>query len=262
MSTARIKGAFSRYVTKRAYRRYFRVVAATTPQLLDHVYRIRYSVYCEELGYESKNKFPDGREKDAYDDHSLHCLLMHRPSRQYIGCVRLVLAPPTDNRTPFPFELACLGRLHDGVMESELGHRERYGEISRLAVISRFRRRKGEYETPAAIGEEEMERSREERRITPYVALCLSLGSAAMGLACGLSGVFALMEPKLERHLRNQGIGFRKIGESVDYRGLRIPFFITREDLFASLPPAGLALLEEIQDDLDRTLPGVIRDAG
>lgn len=258
-----IKGAFSRYVTKRAYRRYFRVVAANTPELLDTVYRIRYAVYCQELAYENKDDFPDGREKDAYDDHSLHCLLLHRPSGQYIGCIRLVLAPQENNRAPFPFELACRDQLYDGIMESELGHREQFGEISRLAVVSRFRRRKGEYETPAAIGEEELERSREERRITPYVALCLSLGAAAMGLSYGLSGVFALMEPRLERHLRNQGIGFRKIGKPVEYRGLRIPFFITREDLYASLPPSGLALLEIIQEDLAAALLGdCIRDAG
>ncbi len=262
MSTGRIKGAFSRYVTKRAYRRYFSVVAANTPELLDAVYRIRYSVYCEELGYESKDEFPDRRENDAYDDRSLHCLLLHRPSGEYIGCVRLVLAPPDNSRAPFPFELACRDQLYNGIMESELAHREQFGEISRLAVVSKFRRRKGEYETPDAIGEEELERSREERRIAPYVALCLSLGAAAMGLSCGLSGVFALMEPRLEKHLRNQGIDFRQIGESIDYRGLRIPFFITREDLYASLPPSGLALLDVIQEDLDKTFPRYIQDAG
>lgn len=263
MSARGIKGAFSRFVTKRAYRRYFRVLAADTQEFLDAVYRIRYGVYCEELGYENKDQFPDGREKDEYDDHSLHCLLMHRPSGQYIGCVRLVLAPQKDSRTPFPFELACRDQLYNGIMESELAHREQFGEISRLAVVSRFRRRKGEYVTPAAIGEEELERSREERRIAPYVALCLSLGAAAMGLSCGLRGVFALMEPRLERHLRNQGIGFRQIGQKVDYRGLRIPFFITREDLYAGLPPSGWALLEVIQEDLAEALSGYgIRHAG
>jgi N-acyl amino acid synthase of PEP-CTERM/exosortase system len=235
---------------RRAFRHYFRVVPATSVQLRDAVYRIRYAVYCEELGWEPKAQFPDGREKDAYDDRALHCLLQHRPSGRYIGCVRLVLVQPSDSGAAFPFERVCGDRLYPDAMAPLAARREELGEISRLAVISQFRRRRGEQGTPEGMPAEEPSRRETERRMAPHVALCLSLAAAASGLRCGLTGVFALMEPRLRKRLGAFGFHFQQIGEPVPHRGLRIPYFISRDDLYAGLPPAGRALLEVIDEDL------------
>lgn len=251
-----IKRAFQHYFIKRAFRRYFRVIAADTAELRDEVFRIRYAVYCEELGYENKDDFPDGKERDAYDDYSRHCLLLHRPSNRYVGCVRLVLPPPDDPQSPFPFEQVCESNLYRHMVDPGALKREQFGEISRLAVVSQFRRRSGEYQSPRALGSEEPERRNADRRVTPHVALCLSMAAAATGLACGLTGVFALMEPRLNKRLASFGIRFQQVGEPVEHRGPRTPFFITRDELYAGLPPMGRALLEVIQEDLSRGVKG------
>lgn len=251
MKPVPFKRAFQHYFIKRAFRRYFRIVAADSPPLRDEVFRIRYAVYCEELGYENKDEFPDGKERDTYDDYSRHCLLLHRPSNRYVGCVRLVLPAPDDPQSPFPFERVCEGGLYTDIVDPRTLQRERFGEISRLAVVSRFRRRSGEYQSPRALGSEAPDRQRRaDRRVTPHVALCLSLAAAATGIACGLTGVFALMEPRLNKRLESFGIRFQQVGDPVEHRGLRTPFFITRDDLYAGLPLVGRALLEAIQEDL------------
>ncbi len=55
------------------FSKYFRINAALDEDLKDEVFRIRHSVYCEDLQFESMR--PDGREIDHYDAHSVHCLL-------------------------------------------------------------------------------------------------------------------------------------------------------------------------------------------
>ena len=88
---------------------------------------------------------------------------------------------------------------------------------------------------------------------TPWIALGLYLSAAAVGLIKGLDGVFALMEPRLARRLGSYGIRFQQVGDPVEHRGERAPFFISREDLYAGVPPPVRGLLEVIEADLRHT---------
>ena len=63
-----------------AYRRYFEVLPATTPAALESVHRLRYQVYVVENPFEDPNDHADGIERDAFDEHAAHCLLIHRPT--------------------------------------------------------------------------------------------------------------------------------------------------------------------------------------
>jgi N-acyl amino acid synthase of PEP-CTERM/exosortase system len=74
------------------YRRFFKVVPATTDALRAENYRIRHQVYCRELGFEPVR--PDGLESDAFDAQSVHCLVQSVSTGEYVGCARLVLAKP------------------------------------------------------------------------------------------------------------------------------------------------------------------------
>src|SRR5690606_22447751 len=74
------------------------------------------------------------------------------PSDTFAGCVRLVLpATPSD---PLPFERLCAGHMYDDVLEELVPDRRKVGEISRLAVRSNFRRRRGEKNLPEGVVEE------------------------------------------------------------------------------------------------------------
>lgn len=234
-----------------AFERYFEVVPAVAPELVDSVYRIRYEVYCRELHYEREDAFPDGREMGPDDAHSIHCLLRHRPSGTFAGCVRLVMNDPADLQSRLPFERYCLHSLQRDIIDPEKLRRDSFGEISRLAVVSRFRRRTGEQGTAHAVAEDLPNPSRDERRVFPHIALGLYLAAAAMGLRAGLDAVFVMMEPRLARHLRRYGIVFTQAGDVINYHGQRGPFFITRESLYSNLEPDVRDLLDLIHGALD-----------
>src|SRR5690554_4311475 len=51
---------------------------AITPFEKERVYRLRYEVYCDELGYEKPADSSNKLEYDVYDQHSIHCLIEHR----------------------------------------------------------------------------------------------------------------------------------------------------------------------------------------
>jgi len=231
---------------------HFSVVPAITEQLIKTVYGIRHQVYCEELGYEEQRS--NHLEFDEYDLHSLHCLLYHKASKAYIGCVRLVLA---DNASPsgqFPFEQVCRGKINPDFTLLNDQPRSRFGEISRLAIISDFRRRSGEADKPDGGSDSVDSTGNDERRRFPSVALGLYVAITAMGLEQGLDGVFAMMEPRLARQLRRFGFYFEQIGDAVEHRGMRGPFFISREALFDNLKPELLELLNNIQKGISKDI--------
>lgn len=207
------------------------------------VYRIRYEVYCDELGFENADEFPDGLEKDAFDDRSHHCLLQHRRTGAYAGCVRLVMPRQNHPQSPLPFERPCAGSLHRELVSPLLNRRHSIGELSRLAVPETFRRRADDARSPLgnfATPDFEPDLQRQ----YPFIPLGLYLACSAIGVMAGLDGVFAMMEPRLARHLRRFGIIFQQMGGVVDYHGPRAAFYISRETLLTYLEPEVKKLLD------------------
>ena len=232
------------------YREFFKLVPANTDDLKKEVFRIRYSVYCTDLGWEESSNFPHKMEIDDFDQRSRHCLLLHCNSNTYAGCVRLVLADANLNRPAIPLQLHCPNALNPNILDVDSLPRDSFGEISRLAIRKEFRRRAGENKTPDGMGKQLFSMQQSDKRRFPHIALGLYLGAASVGISSGLHSVFAMMEPRLARHLRLTGIHFRKVGEVVDYHGPRAPFHITRDELFKNLRPELLSLLEAIEEDL------------
>jgi N-acyl amino acid synthase of PEP-CTERM/exosortase system len=212
----------------------FRVVVADSPALRDEVYRIRYQVYCKEMRTEREEQFPDGREYDKFDEFSEHCLLLHRPSGSYAGCVRLVYSD-SGSSPSLPFEEPCRDSLYPSIREEVLSRRGTFGEISRLAVPAEFRRRKDEQGMPIPLPPKDpsvqQPDQRERRYQSSHITMGLFLAAASMGLIRGMSGVFAVMEPRLSRYLRQVGLEFEQVGDEVEYHGKRAAYYITREGL-------------------------------
>ena len=72
-----------------------------------------------------------------------------------------------------------------------------------------------------------------------------------IGLNQGLDGVFAMMEPRLARQLRRFGLLFQQVGAEVEHRGIRAPFFISRDKIFNNLKPECRVLLDNIQNQFN-----------
>jgi N-acyl amino acid synthase of PEP-CTERM/exosortase system len=212
------------------------------------VHRLRYAVYCEELRYEEPSAFPDGMERDGHDDDSLFALLRHRATDRPVACVRLIV-DAHGRGAPFPFEHACAGRIDHRQIDLTTLDRSRCGEISRLAIHQDFRRRRGEWQTPEAVGDPDDQVGGQRRY--PLLPMSLFLAAAALAMNRGLEQVFVMMEPRLARLLSSCGIRFELVGEVVEYHGLRGPFRISHDALTAGLPPDGRDLL----DAMRRRLP-------
>lgn len=224
------------------FQAHFDIVPADQEHLLDKVYRIRHQVYCEELGFEPHRT--NQLEHDEFDKSAIHCLLLHKPSQTYVGCVRLVLA---DSRAPelgFPFEQVC-GSSPRWAFD-RVG-RKSYGEISRLAITANFRRPRNWAGALDGVHPLLDAQDEEARRLFPSIAVGLYLAVAAMGLNHGLDGVFAMMEPKLARQLSRFGIFCEQAGDAVEHRGTRVPYFISSHSLLGNLKLECRTLLGKIQ---------------
>jgi len=235
-----------------SFAKYFRVVLANSPALQDEVFRVRFKVYCMEMRTEPQERFLDGREYDAFDEFAAHCLLQHRSSGLYAGCVRLVYSDPV--KSPLlPVEAFCGDSLFPHIASAVLPNRGSYGEISRLAVPAEFRRRSGEQNTAIPmtldVGEAPHSGDRRERSL---ITMGLFLAATALGLIRGLDGVFAMMEPRLARYLKQFGLEFAQVGNVVEYHGQRAAHYITKDGL--KLHGDVAALLDHIAAEINQQL--------
>ena len=222
---------------------HFEVVPVRDAATRREVFRLRFSVYCEELAYEDVDAFPDGEEHDAFDEDSGFALLRHRATGRAAGCVRLIVT--THNpELHFPFEGVCAGRLDPEFNDPESFDRTQVGEISRLAIHQDFRRRKGESHTPE--GASEPKSHVDGNRRYPLIAMGLFLSAAALAMNSGLEQVVVMMEPRLARLLAACGIRFTPVGEVIDHHGRRGPYQICPADLHQTLPPDSLELLRTL----------------
>ncbi|AHK80773.1 hypothetical protein M911_13930 [Ectothiorhodospira haloalkaliphila] len=110
----------------------YEVVVADTREMRRIHHRLRYQVYCLETGYEDPAAFPDGMERDEWDEYSIPFLVRHRPSGEWIGTMRLI--PSLDGRLPIFNLMGCApGADHAGGAGA--------WEISRVCIPSVYRRK-------------------------------------------------------------------------------------------------------------------------
>lgn len=200
--------------------RYFELAQADTPELVQQAHAIRYRVYCLETGFESASENADGLERDTYDAHSIHGLLMHRTSGLAVGTVRLVL--PLADAPESSFAVQAVSD-HPAVQNSTAFPVRTTAEISRFCISREFRRRATdtlydqEGTEPTAVDDGS------ERRSGPLMRLGLMQAIVRMSAAHGMTHWCAVMEPKLLRMMEAMGVHFHPLGPLVNYHGLRQP---------------------------------------
>lgn len=240
-----------------SFHHYFSVALALTPEQKQAAFRIRYRVYCEEFRYEPTDRFPDQLETDEYDAHALNCLIIHRRSGMPAGCVRVVPALGSEHEWPLPFEKHIAESLDQAYIRNLHLPRETICEVSRLAVDGAFRRRAGEQAT--RFGEvDAMDLSHPEKRTFGLIAVAAFLAATAVTDLSGRTNVFAVMEPFLPRLLKRSGILFHKVGEDVEYHGLRAPYFgqtrTTIAEMIPELKDFYLSIYDAIADTYNREI--------
>jgi len=212
------------------FRKYFQAIPALDEDLRRSAYRIRHAVYCEELGYEPVRA--DRIETDEFDARSVHCLLKTLGG-DFVGCVRLVLTDAADRTSLLPFERLCASSLDRTAVDPARLDRSRIAEVSRLAVVSRYRRRRGEDKVPVAINESDF--GTPERPRFPYLAMGLYLGMLAQARHHGVETLFMLTDRRLAKQLSRLGATMRTIGEPIQHRGLRYPSMMSVAEVIDGL---------------------------
>ena len=207
-----------------AFDEYFEVITADSPELLEEVFRLRYTVMCIEKrlpGFEPLH-YPDGLETDDYDRHSHHILLKHRPSGSFIGGARLIFPDPSNPGKPFPVEQHT--QIDSALIDTSKLSRQHTVEISRFIVLGEFSRRREERRrsAPWAVGEE---REPSNRRRFPHPMLAIVVGIMRLGVRQGVTHWLSAMEPALNRLLSLYGLQLDPIGPLADYHGPCRPYY-------------------------------------
>jgi N-acyl amino acid synthase of PEP-CTERM/exosortase system len=202
------------------FERYFEVIEADTPDLVEKAHAIRYRVYCEETHFLTAAKDANGLEKDNFDAHSVHALLMHRKSGQPVGTVRLVL--PLADAPTRSFSIQAV--TEEPVIKNATAFPLlATAEISRFCIERQFRRRATDTLYDQEGNEPTASENPAERRSGPLMRLGLMQAIVSMSVRRGMTHWCAVMEPTLLRMLQAMGIAFTPIGPLVDYHGLRQP---------------------------------------
>ena len=220
----------------------FQVVPALNDTLKDEVYRLRHSVYCEDLHWEPLR--PDGREIDAYDAQSIALIMKHIGTGEYIGCARLVRPSVEDPAALLPFESFCRESLDSAIFDFAAAPRDKVAEVSRLAIIAKYRRRQGEAPKPVPVSGSDFGTERVPR--FPYILVGLYLGVVAIAKLRGIETLFVLTEPRLAGHFRRLGVEIRQIGKPVEHRGMRVPSVMSVSDIIIGLNPYVRPIYDEI----------------
>jgi len=230
-----------------AFLNYFDIDLVANQAERDRIARLRYRVYCEEFGYEPAENFPDGRETDRFDEHSVHTIITHRGSGETAGCVRMICA--TEEHT-LPLENYCLENVFVDYLEPLNEERQRVCEVSRLAVDPAFRRRPGERHT--RLGEfDAMDCCHQEQRTFSLISIAAVLAGFAMSSLTDRTRIYTMMEANLPRLLRRAGILMQEAGNTMEYHGQRSPYFITTDLALDNMREDLLLMYEAIYARLD-----------
>ena len=236
-----ISSHFSTYLTP---------MIACEAALKHEVFKIRHSVYCDELGFEKPNQLEE--EKDEFDDYAQYCLIHHDKSQLFAGTVRIVT--PKESTHLLPIEKYCVNSITNKALAPSQFNREDVCEVSRLAVPQMFRRRQIDKFQGAGVGViNQSTYSETELRCFPFIAVGLYLAAASMALENQIKHAYVMMEPRLARSMSFVGIKFEQIGPVINYHGKRAPYYINQSLLNDNLTVGFSKMLRDIQSELRKS---------
>lgn len=232
------------------FKQYFEIVPAYSSKLKDEVYRLRHKVYCEDLKYEPIQS--DKREIDEHDSYSLHLLMRSVKTNEFVGCTRIVHPHRGNRQYPLPFEVVCSGMLDRSIMDPILLQRDSMAEVSRLAVISSYRRRKDEAKQAISISDDDFGTSKQPR--FPFIPVGLYLGTIELARINGIATLFVLAEQRQITHFSKLGVKLHVVGKPVEHRGPRVPAVMNVKDIILNMRTFFRPLYQTIAADIKKNI--------
>lgn len=204
-------------------------------------FRLRHKIYCQELAYEPASGANSDQEYDCYDKHALHVTIIDKSCNEAVACVRLVLA---SEQHRLPLEDHCHESLYWPQVEV-LQQRSKVAELSRLVVVPEFRT-----ELASLTGD----------RLAFLPAQMAYLSGIALAELMGKVTVFAMMEPLLPRLLRRTGIHTQRVGDPIEYHGLRCAYSLQPQGLANLLRADTGRIYDKLKEVLAHQLTGVVSE--
>lgn len=189
---------------------------------MDQSHQLRYRVYCVERGFLNPDDYPDQRERDEFDRHSLHLGVVDGEG-SLLATARLVKV----NMAGLPLFRHC--QIY--ARESELYHdTTRVAEISRLCVSRELRKRH--------IG-------------SASVAVNLYRAIYQASKRNGFTHWLVATEPSLQRLLASLQVPFREVGPRTDYYGPVAPYLVDLGKWDQTILSRSLPALHSFLDGLE-----------
>lgn len=224
---------------------------ANNDELKHAAFRIRHTVYCEELAFENPNS--RGEEIDEFDQESMITLIKHINSNTLTSCVRLVTCQK--NNTQLPIEKLCATALKNKQLHPNNFNRNDIGEISRLAVTPDFRRRKADqFQSSNTGGLSSHNVDPSEIRCFPFIAISLYMSAAAMAKYKNIEHIYVMVEPRLAHSMQSLGVHFIPLGDPINFHGIRAPFYIKPANFIKDLSKGFKKLYRAIEQDIYQQL--------
>lgn len=232
-------------------------------ELLDNSFLVRYEVYCVERGFLTPDHYPDQRERDEFDETSVHFLGRHRQLHYPAGTARLIfhshIGLPMMHHCRFDPQFEDWADPHNPALL-------RSAEVSRLAVSKRFRQRAGDsfYGGPprhpqpvpvnAAPGEPAGEIPAAPLSNWPEIVAGLYKCIYQAARAARVNTLLVAMETGLYVLLRRMHIRFHPMGPEVDYYGPVRPYMLSiaasEDELATKVPSLLMCLVDGLPRDL------------
>ena len=225
--------------------KYFEVFLADRSEAINIHKRIRYQVYCEEMGFEDKSNFLNEQEWDKWDKYSVHFIVRHKYTGQWVGALRLV----TPNNDQLPLTEPTTLKDHQG---NAIEINSSSVELSRLCLIKEIRRRTTDTDPPLGLNRvqensdysdqsDKIEPIYKDRRINLSIIWGLFRAAADYSAQNNINRWFFLTTKALARVIGREGFLLHPAGESCEHAGKRYPFTMELDEIFAREPQSKMA---------------------
>jgi N-acyl amino acid synthase of PEP-CTERM/exosortase system len=222
----------SRVRGKLMFDKYFEVFLADTDVGRKKHYNIRYQVYCEEMGFESKEQFPMEQELDQWDENAVHFLVRLKHTKEWIGAVRLV---HHDGKS-LPLEGLC--PLEESTNQSNI----KSVELSRLCLVKEIRKPNlgnpyGIPDTPSAeleLIDNKVKLFYSHSEVKQSIIWGLFRAASLYSQEMNVKKWYFLTTKALSRLIKREGFNMLGVGEPCEHRGKRFPYKMDVKEILSS----------------------------
>lgn len=197
---------------------HFEVFLADTEESKKIHYKIRYQVYCEEMGFENKEDFPDEMEYDADDEKSIHFIVRNKETTDWVGAMRLIYKG--DGLLPVEQSCNLNEKVNNDLFETV--------EISRLCLLKHVRKGK-DIDPPHGIYKDP-----KQNKLNRLIIWGMFHAAVEYGNENKIPNSYFMTTMALAKLLKRAGLNLINIGGSCQHKGERFPFRMNTKEAYQS----------------------------